>query len=58
MRADFSSETMKARKKWLNSFQVKERIVNQRPISRENILRNEGKIELSSDEVKRREMLF
>ena len=25
MRADFSSETMKARKKWLSSFQVKEK---------------------------------
>ena len=25
MRADFSSETMKARKKWLSSFQIKEK---------------------------------
>ena len=59
MRADFSSETMKARKKWLSSFQVKEKNCQPEILYPGKIFfRNKGERELSSGEVKLREKLF
>lgn len=59
MRADFSSETMKARKKWLSSFQVKEKNCQPEILYPGKIFfRNEGKIEPLSDEVKLREAIL
>lgn len=59
MRADFSSETMKARKKWLSSFQIKEKNCQQEILYPGKIFfRNEGKIEPLSAEVKLREAIL
>lgn len=59
MTTDFSSETIKSRRKLLNSFQVKEKNYQPEILYLMKIFfRNEGKIEPLSDEVKLREFIL